>query len=153
MFHIGNWPLQKVLKNLPSSIYLRLISMIDMLSCVWLFVTPWTAAHQSPLSVGFFRQKYSSALPFLPPMDFLDPGIKPASLACPILQEDRLPLSHQGMRKWQMGGGKSGGFYWLLSSCIRHDNNIYEVLINKQYKPNWGSMVNLASERILYCYF
>ena len=35
-----------------------------------------------------------------------------------------------------MGGGKSSGFYWLLSSCIRHDNNIYEVLINKQYKPN-----------------
>ena len=99
--------------------------------------------HQSPLSVGFFGQKCCSGLPFLPLVDFLDPGIKPASLACPTLQEDSLSLSHQGMRKWQMGGEKSGDFCWMLSSCIRHDNNIYKVLINIQYKLNWGSMVNL----------
>ena len=28
------------------------------LSCVWLFATPWTAAYQAPLSVGFSRQGY-----------------------------------------------------------------------------------------------
>ena len=28
------------------------------LSDVWLFVTPWTAAHQAPLSIGFSRQDY-----------------------------------------------------------------------------------------------
>ena len=28
------------------------------LSRVWLFATPWTAAYQSPPSVGFSRQKY-----------------------------------------------------------------------------------------------
>ena len=31
---------------------------------VWLFVTPWTVAHQAPLSVGFPRQEHWSALPF-----------------------------------------------------------------------------------------
>ena len=36
------------------------------LSCVWLFVTPWTVAHQAPLSMGFFRQKYWRGLPFPP---------------------------------------------------------------------------------------
>ena len=127
----------------------QLISMIDMLSCVWLFVTPPV----SSVCVGFFRQKCCNGLPFLPLVDFLDPGIKPAPLACPTLQEDSLPLSHQGMRKWQMGGEKSGDFCWMLSFCIRHDNNIYKVLINIQYKLNWGSMVNLASERILHCHF
>ena len=30
------------------------------LSCVQLFVTPWTEAHQAPLSVEFSRQKYWS---------------------------------------------------------------------------------------------
>ena len=29
-----------------------------MLSCVWLFVTPWTVAQQAPLSMGFSRQAY-----------------------------------------------------------------------------------------------
>ena len=28
------------------------------LSCVWLFVTPWTVACQAPLSMGFSRQEY-----------------------------------------------------------------------------------------------
>ena len=28
------------------------------------FVTPWTVAHQAPLSMGFFRQAYWSGLAF-----------------------------------------------------------------------------------------
>ena len=28
------------------------------LGCVQLFVTPWTGAHQAPLSMGFPRQEY-----------------------------------------------------------------------------------------------
>ena len=52
----------------------------QFLNCVWLFVTPWTVAHQAPLSMGFSRQEYWSGLPFPPPEDLPDPGIKPASL-------------------------------------------------------------------------
>ena len=52
---------------------------------VWLFVTPWTVAHQAPLSMGFFRQNHWSGKPFPPPGDLLDPGIKPVSLASPTL--------------------------------------------------------------------
>ena len=33
-------------------------------SHVWLFATPWTAAHQALLFTGFSRQEYSSGLPF-----------------------------------------------------------------------------------------
>ena len=44
-------------------------------------VTPWTAACQAPLSMGFFRQEYWSGLLF-PSRGYLpDPGIKPASPA------------------------------------------------------------------------
>ena len=55
------------------------------LSCVHLFVTPWTAAHQDPLSMGFSRQEYWSRLPFLPPADLPNPGIEPESSASPAL--------------------------------------------------------------------
>ena len=36
----------------------------------------------APLSMGFSKQEYWIGLPFLPPVDFPDPGIK---LASPIL--------------------------------------------------------------------
>ena len=52
------------------------------LSCVQLFVTPWTVACQTPLSIGFSRQEYWSGLPFPSPGDLPNPGIEPAS---PIL--------------------------------------------------------------------
>ena len=63
---------------------------------VWLFATPWTVAHQAPLSVGFFRQEYWSRLPFPPRGDLPDPGIEPSSPKSPALQVDSLPLSYWG---------------------------------------------------------
>ena len=57
------------------------------LSCVWLFVTPWTVARQAPLSMELSRQEYWSGLPFPPPGALADPGIEPGSLA---LQADSL---------------------------------------------------------------
>ena len=54
--------------------------MLSHFSCVWLFATPWTAAHQALLSREFHRQEYWSGMPFLPPGDLPDPGIEPMSL-------------------------------------------------------------------------
>ena len=58
------------------------------------FVTPWTVARQAPLSMGFPRQEYWSALPFPSPGDLRDPEIEPASPT--VWQVDSLPLSHLG---------------------------------------------------------
>ena len=44
--------------------------------CVQLFVTLWTVAHRPPRSIRFSRQEYRSGLPFSPPGDLPDPGIK-----------------------------------------------------------------------------
>ena len=41
--------------------------------------TPWTAAHQAPLSMGVSRQESWSGLPCPPPGELPDPGIKPLS--------------------------------------------------------------------------
>ena len=59
-----------------------------LLSHVRLLATPWTVARQVPLSMGFSRQKYWNGLPFPPPGDLPDPGIKPRS---PASQADSLP--------------------------------------------------------------
>ena len=42
-------------------------------------VTPWTVAHQAPVSMGFSRQDDWSRLLHPPPGDLPHPGIKPAS--------------------------------------------------------------------------
>ena len=36
---------------------------VKSLSCVSLLATPWTAAYQAPLSMGFSRQEYWSGVP------------------------------------------------------------------------------------------
>ena len=51
--------------------------MLSRFSCAQLFVTPWTAAHQAPWSMGFSRQESWSGLPCSPPGDPPDPGIEP----------------------------------------------------------------------------
>ena len=56
-------------------------------------MTPWTAACQASLSVGFSRQEYWSGLPFPSPGNLPDPGIKPGS---PALQADSLPSEPAG---------------------------------------------------------
>ena len=44
----------------------RLVSQSEVSSLrrVRLFATPWTAARQAPLSMGFSRQEYWSGVPF-----------------------------------------------------------------------------------------
>ena len=54
--------------------------MLSFFSCVQLFVTPWTVAHQAALSMEFSRQKYWSVLSFPPPGDLPNPGVEPSSL-------------------------------------------------------------------------
>ena len=58
---------------------------LRVLSHVWLSVTPWTTARQTPLSMRFSRQEYWKGLPFPPPGDLPGPGIKPKSPVPPAL--------------------------------------------------------------------
>ena len=60
----------------------------EALSCFPPFATLWTVAHRDPLTMGFSRQEYWSGLPYPPPEDLPDPGIKPTRPS-PALQEPR----------------------------------------------------------------
>ena len=57
----------------------------QLLSHVQLFPTLWTVASQAPLSMGFSRQEYWSALPFPSPGNPLNPGIDPMFPVSPAL--------------------------------------------------------------------
>ena len=56
---------------------------LSCFSCVQLFATPWTVAHQAPLSMEPSRQAYWNGLPCPLPADLPDSGIEPVSLMSP----------------------------------------------------------------------
>ena len=77
-------------------------------SHVQLFATPWTLAHQAPLSMRFSRQGYRSGLPCPSPGDLPDPGIKPKSLMFLHWQAGSLPLAHLRSPVWERNYRKVG---------------------------------------------
>ena len=91
-----------------------------MLSFIQLFATPWTVAHQAPLSMEFSRQEYWSELPSATPGDLSNPGIKPLS---PALQVDSLPSEPlgkpDGSTDWDMPGDLLVPFGLELSQFTR----------------------------------
>ena len=60
------------------------------------FVTPWTVAHQAPLSMGYSRQGSWSGLPFPSPGDLPNSGIEPKSLMSPALAGGSFTTSATG---------------------------------------------------------
>ena len=69
----------------PGGFHSKMCACANSLQHVQLFATPWTAACQASLSMGFSRREYWSGLPFPPPGDLPDPGIKLRSLTFPAL--------------------------------------------------------------------
>ena len=77
---------------------------VKPLSRVQLFATPWIAAYQAPLSMGFSRQEYWSGLPFPSPGDLPNPGIEPRS---PALEADALTSELPAMQEpWVQSLGR-----------------------------------------------
>ena len=77
---------------------------VKSLSRVRLFVTPWTAAHQAPPSMGFSRQEYWRGVP--------SPSLKPAidihklmSVVChskTLSMDTQIWISHSFHRSWNI---------------------------------------------------
>ena len=105
---------------------------ISSYACLWvlshirLFATPWTAAHQTPLSMGFPQQGYYSRLPFPSPWDLPGPGIEPVSSGSPALADRFFTAEPPGkpIQLWWASNifllcafplEKSSSFHWKLS--------------------------------------
>ena len=102
----------------------------------------WTAAHQAPLSVEFSRQEHWSHLPFPPPVDLSNPGIKPTSLCLPALASEFFFF----LTTWVWVN--SGSWWWtgrpgVLQSIglqrVRHDwmNELNWVPPGEPLPPAW----------------
>ena len=99
LYHWATWEVPYLGMRIQIVALLWGLSVLTCFSPVSLLSTPWTVAHQVPLSLGFSRQEYWSGLPFPSPGNLSHPGIKPMS---PTLQADSLPVSYQERQlKWK----------------------------------------------------
>ena len=112
------------------------------LSCVRLFMTPWTTQ-----SMEFFRPEYWSGKPFPSPGDLPNPGIEPRSLA---LWADSLlavlagkPKS-MGSKWWRPSGLHSSGTPWAAlkawNFCQLHPTILISPFVHL-YFPLFGHLL------------
>ena len=104
------------------------------------FVTPWTVACLTALSMGFPRQEYCSALPIPSPGDLPHPGIK---LASPALAGGFFTLSHRGRHEMHkiLTLKRSPVAFHYRSLCAVFSTYMYTENFQKwKYRPS-GNVV------------
>ena len=73
-----------------------LCALLKSLSCIQIFVTPWTIVHEAPLSIGILQARILERIAITPPGDLPNSGIESMS---PALQADSLPSEPPGKPK------------------------------------------------------
>ena len=81
---------------------LLLLLLLSHFSCVRLCVTPETAAHQAPPSLGFSRQDHWSGLPF-PSLMYERKSESEVAQSCPTLS-DLMDCSLPDFHPWDFPG-------------------------------------------------
>ena len=72
---------------------------VKSLSCVRLFTTPWTSAHQAPPSMGFSRQEYGRRVPLPSP----DPPPRVMQIETKIIKWDLIKLTNFHTANYKQG--------------------------------------------------
>ena len=102
------------------------------------FATPWTAAPLGSSLHGFPRQEHQSGLPFPPPGDLSNPGIK---LMSPAWQVDSFLLSY--LQSPQIPVANS-----VLTTCNCRKYNFHIVISDQSYRF-FQSLCLVTAHRLL----
>ena len=98
---------------------LLLLLLLSRFSRVRLCATPWTAAHQAPLSMGFSRQEHWSGVPFPPPMHESEESKWSRSVVSNSSQPHGLQPTRL-LRPWDFPGKSTGvGCHCLLQDAMK----------------------------------
>ena len=143
--------------------------MLSHFSHVRLFATPWTVAHQAPLTIGFSRQEYWSGFPCPPPEYLPDPGIKPMCLTSPVFaggfftvfsgfpcgSAGKESTCNSGDLGWILGLGRSPGEgkgYPLQYSGLENsrDYTVHGVALDSTEQLSLSLSLPLAPPDMLY---
>ena len=119
-----------------------LLLLLSHFSRVWLCVTPETAAHQAPVSLGFSRQEHWSGLPFPPPMHESEKWKWSRSVMSDPQQPHRLQPSRL-LHPWDFPGKSTGvGVPWDECNYVVFEHSL--ALPFFQWKLTFSSPVATA---------
>ena len=125
-----------ILSNLKipnTMLYLLLLLLLSRFSHVQLCVTPQTAAHQAPLSLGFSRQKHWSGLPFPSPMHESEKWKWSRSVVSDPQQPHGLQPT-RFLRPWDFAGKSTGVGCHCLLRCYTYTAWFLTLLIALSFK-------------------
>ena len=120
---------------------------VKLLSHVRLLVTPWTAAHQAPPSMGFSRQEYWSGVP-LPSPYVVCTSLNKSVLTLLQLALEFLPAWSQGLSL----GSPSQGLAWDL----RHDQSLSPHVSSNSWNATWrqhSATMNTTISSLIWYHF
>ena len=107
--------------------------VLNHYSGVWLCAVLWTVAFQAPLSMGFSRQEYGHGLPWPPPRNLPDVGIKPESLMSLLwllhCQAGSLPLVPPGKSRCA-----SYTIIWVLQRGNKTEGMVVESVLKRPHR-------------------
>ena len=123
-----------------------MLLLLSHFSCVWLCVTPETAAHQGPPSLGFSRQEHWSGLPFPSSMHESEKWKGSRS----VVSDSSRPHGLQPtslLHPWDFPGKSTGaGCHRLLRMYFIHNvNSVYTAVPFSQFIPCSSAPLNLTS--------
>ena len=132
----------KILAIIPCAVQYILECMLSCCSHLQPCVSLWTIARQAPLSMGFFRQKNWSRLPFPLTGDLPNPGIEPASLG-------RLVLYHQH----HLGSPQYILISYIFYACSLHLLIPCPYIAPPSFSPlETTGLFSVSVSQFLFCY-
>ena len=114
-------------------IYLNRLLLFRCFRRVQLFVTPWTVAHQAPLSMGFSRQEYWSGVPLPSPTLILHASKVMLKIIQARLQQymnHELPDVQAGFRKGRGSRDQIANIHWIIEKAREFQKDIYFISID-----------------------
>ena len=102
------------------------ISSVQSLSCIWLFVTPWTAAHQASLSVTKLQELFQTLVHWV--SDAIQLSHPLSSPLPPSLN----PSQHQGLFQWV---GSSHQVAKVLELQLQHQS--FQWIFSVDFPQDW----------------
>ena len=132
-----------------------LLLLLRRFSRVRLCATPWTAAHQAPLSPGFSRQEHWSGLPFASPMRESEKW----KWSCSVVSDSLWPHGLQPtrlLRPWDFPGKSTGAgpkllFFFFSLQKVKYSIHLHEniwlfsLVYNRHIYESHSSYVHLSN--------
>ena len=119
---------------------------VKSLSRAQFLATPWTAAYQAPLSMGFSRQEYWSGLPLPSLMTNLDNILKSRDITLPtkvhLVKDMVFPVVMHRCESWTIKKAEHWriGWFWtvVLEKILESSLDCKEIkLVNSKGNQSW----------------